>query len=106
MTVPVAQLSNPVSSTRGEYSNTFTRHFSFSHSPHSFRDHACRLLQKWPVVIQPLRVEVLAEVLAFDFNDSESLKSRSDWFVGASRIGTSGLCSSIITLLRRTIRGL
>ena len=42
-----------------------------------------RLLQFVAVVVRPLRVEELAELLAFDFGAAIS-KSRKDWHLGGS----------------------
>ena len=66
------------------------------------RDHARRLLQCLVVAIRPLRVEELAEVVAFDFDDAEGtripkLKPSWRWEDQEQALLTS--CSSLITIV-------
>ena len=65
------------------------------------RDHALRLLQCLTVAIRPLRVEELAEILAFDFEDAEGAtpKLNSDWRWDDRQRAVLSTCSSLITLV-------
>ena len=64
------------------------------------RDHARRLLQCLVVAIRPLRVEELAEVLAIDFDDRESIpKLNASWRWEDQERALLTSCSSLITIV-------
>ena len=64
------------------------------------RDHARRLLHCLAVAIRPLRVEELAEILAFDFDGAEGgiPKFRADWRSKDQEWAVLSTCSSLITI--------
>ena len=65
------------------------------------RDHARRLLQCLVVAIRPLRVEELAEILAFDFEEASGATPRliKDWRWEDPQQAVLSACSSLITLV-------
>ena len=64
------------------------------------RDHARRLLQCLVVAIRPLRVEELAEVIAFDFDDAEGIpKLKPSWRWDDQEQALLTSCSSLITIV-------
>jgi ankyrin repeat protein len=64
------------------------------------RDHARRLLQCLVVAIRPLRVEELAEVLAIDFNNTESIpKLNPSWRWEDQERALLISCSSLIAIV-------
>ena len=65
------------------------------------RDHARRLLHCLAVAIRPLRVEELAEILAFDFDGAEGgiPKFRADWRSKDQERAVLSTCSSLITVV-------
>ena len=67
------------------------------------KDDALRLLQCLTVAIRPLRVEELAEILAFDFQAPSSggiPKLREDWRWDDEEEAVLSTCSSLITIVR------
>ena len=64
------------------------------------RGHAHRLLQCLVVAIRPLRVEELAEVLAFDFNTGEVPKLNPDWRWEDQEEAVMSACSSLVTIVK------
>ena len=67
------------------------------------KDDAYRLLQCLTVASRPLRVEELAELLAFDFEGSSSggiPKLREDWRWDDEEEAVLSTCSSLITIVR------
>ena len=65
------------------------------------REHARRLLHCIAVAIRPLRVEELAEILAFDFDGAEGdiPKYRADWRLKDQERSVLYTCSSLITVV-------
>jgi Ankyrin repeats (3 copies)/Ankyrin repeat len=64
------------------------------------RDHARRLLQCLVVAIRPLRVEELAELIAFHFGDAEGLpKLNASWRWEDQEQALLSSCSSLITIV-------
>ena len=65
------------------------------------REHAHRLLHCLAVAIRPLRVQELAEILAFDFEGSEGgiPKFRVDWRSKDQEWAVLSTCSSLITVV-------
>ncbi|KAI9438143.1 hypothetical protein H4582DRAFT_2076752 [Lactarius indigo] len=66
------------------------------------KDNAHRLLQCLSVAVRPLRVEELAEVLAFDFQASSSggiPKLKEDWRWDDQEEAVLSTCSSLITIV-------
>ncbi|KAH9037397.1 ankyrin repeat-containing domain protein [Lactarius deliciosus] len=66
------------------------------------RDNARRLLQCLAVAVRPLRVEELAELLAFDFQASSSEgipKLKDDWRWDDQEEAVLSTCSSLITVV-------
>ena len=65
------------------------------------RDHARRLLHCIAVAIRPLRVEELAEILAFDFDGAVGgiPKFREDWRWKDQEWAVLSTCSSLITVV-------
>ena len=64
------------------------------------RDHARRLLQCLVVAIRPLKVEELAEILAFDFDDKEGIpKLKPSWRWEDQEQALLTSCSSLIAIL-------
>jgi ankyrin repeat protein len=65
------------------------------------RDHARRLLHCLAVAIRPLRVEELAEILAFDFDDIQGdiPKFRADWRWDDQEGAVLSTCSSLISVV-------
>ena len=61
--------------------------------------HAHRLLQCLVVSIRPLRVEELAEVLAFDFNTGGMPKLNPDWRWEDREEAVMSACSSLVTIV-------
>jgi len=67
------------------------------------KDDAHRLLQCLAVAVRPLRVEELAEVLAFDFQglrEGEVPKLKEDWRWENHEEAILSTCSSLITIVR------
>ena len=67
------------------------------------KDNAHRLLQCLAVAIRPLRVEELAELLAFDFHASSSggiPTLKEDWRWNDDEEAVLSTCSSLITIVR------
>src|SRR5260370_20764798 len=65
------------------------------------KDNACRLLQCLTVAVRPLRVEELAELLAFDFQATSSggiPKLKEDWRWDDQEEAVLSTCSSLITI--------
>jgi ankyrin repeat protein len=64
-------------------------------------EHARRLLHCLVVAIRPLRVEELAEILAFDFDDLEGglPKFRTDWRLKDQEEAVLSTCSSLISVV-------
>jgi hypothetical protein len=65
------------------------------------REHARRLLHCLAVAVRPLRVEELAEILAFDFDDVEGgiPKFRADWRSNDQEGAVLSTCSSLISVV-------
>ena len=65
------------------------------------RDHAHRLLQCLTVAIRPLRIEELAEILAFDFEEAKggTPKLNKDWRWQDRQQAVLSTCSSLITVV-------
>jgi hypothetical protein len=64
------------------------------------RDHARRLLQCLVVAMRPLRVEELAEVIAFDFDDAEGIpKLNATWRWEDQEQALLSSCSSLIAIV-------
>ena len=65
------------------------------------RPHAHRLLQCLTVAVRPLRLEELAEVLAFDFNEAPGgiPKVNADWRQEDQEYAVLSTCSSLITVV-------
>ncbi|KAH9041905.1 hypothetical protein EDB83DRAFT_2524063 [Lactarius deliciosus] len=65
------------------------------------RDHAHRLLQCLTVAVRPLRLEELAEVLAFDFDEASGgiPKLNGDWRREDQEQAVLSTCSSLITVV-------
>ena len=64
------------------------------------RDHARRLLQCLVVAIRPLRVEELAELIAFHFGDADGLpKLNASWRWEDQEQALLSSCSSLITIV-------
>ena len=65
------------------------------------RDHARRLLHCLAVAIRPLRVEELAEILAFDFDGAEGgiPKFHADWRSKDQERALLSACSSLLTVV-------
>jgi ankyrin repeat protein len=65
------------------------------------REHARRLLHCLAVAIRPLRVEELAEILAFDFDDIQGgiPKFRADWRWDDEEGAVLSTCSSLIAVV-------
>jgi ankyrin repeat protein len=61
--------------------------------------HAYRLLQCLVVAIRPLRVEELAEVLAFDFNGEGMPKLNPSWRWEDQEEAVMSTCSSLVTIV-------
>jgi hypothetical protein len=62
-------------------------------------EHARRLLQCLMVAHRPLRVEELAEVLAFDFTAGGTPKSISDWRLEDREEAVLSACSSLVSVI-------
>jgi hypothetical protein len=62
--------------------------------------HALRLLQCLVVAVRPLRVEELAEVLAFDFNTGGMPKLNPDWRWEDQEEAVMSACSSLVTIVK------
>ena len=71
------------------------------------REHARRLLHCLAVAIRPLRVEELAEILAFDFDGAEGgiPKFRVDWRSKDQEWAVLSTCSSLITVVDSDVLG-
>ena len=77
---------------------TYERVLKEIKKPH--RDHARRLLQCLVVAIRPLRVEELAELIAFDFSDAEGIpKLNASWRWEDQEQALLSSCSSLITIV-------
>ena len=65
------------------------------------RDHAHRLLQSLTVAIRPLRVEELAELLAYDFDEAEGgiAKVNPNWRWDDHEEAVLSTCSSLISVV-------
>ena len=64
------------------------------------REHAHRLLQCLVVAVRPLRVEELAEVLAFDFNVGGTPKLNLGWRWEDQEEAVMSACSSLVTIVK------
>jgi ankyrin repeat protein len=64
------------------------------------QDHAHRLLQCLVVAVRPLRVEELAEVLAFDFNTGGMPKLNPGWRREDQEEAVMSACSSLVTIIK------
>jgi ankyrin repeat protein len=64
------------------------------------RGHAHRLLQCLVVAARPLRVEELAEVLAFDFNTGGMPKLNPGWRWEDQEEAVMSACSSLVTMVK------
>jgi Ankyrin repeats (3 copies)/Ankyrin repeat len=62
--------------------------------------HAHRLLQCLVVAVRPLRVEELAEVLAFDFNTGGMPKLNPGWRWEDQEEAVTSACSSLVTIVK------
>jgi ankyrin repeat protein len=62
--------------------------------------HAYRLLQCLVVAIRPLRVEELAEVLAFDFSGEGMPKLNPSWRWEDQEEAVMSICSSLVTIVK------
>ena len=62
--------------------------------------HAHRLLQCLVVAVRPLRVEELAELLAFDFNVGGTPKLNQDWRWKDQEEAVMSACSSLVTIIK------
>ncbi len=62
--------------------------------------HAYRLLQCLVVAIRPLRVEELAEVLAFDFNGEGMPKLNPSWRWEDQEEAVMSTCSNLVTIVK------
>jgi ankyrin repeat protein len=62
--------------------------------------HAHRLLQCLVVAVRPLRVEELAEVLAFDFNTGGMPKLNLSWRWEDQEEAVMSACSSLVTIVK------
>jgi hypothetical protein len=62
--------------------------------------HAHRLLQCLVVAVRPLRVEELAEVLAFDFNTGGMPKLNTGWRWEDQEEAVTSACSSLVTIVK------
>ncbi len=62
--------------------------------------HAHRLLQCLVVAVRPLRVEELAEVLAFDFNTEGMPKLNTGWRWEDQEEAVMLACSSLVTIVK------
>ncbi len=77
---------------------TYERVLKEIKKPH--QDHARRLLQCLVVAIRPLRVEELAELIAFDFNDAEGIpKLNASWRWEDQEQALLSSCSSLIAIV-------
>ena len=63
------------------------------------RVHAYRLLQCLAVAFRPLRVEELAEVLAFDLTTGEIPKLNADWHWEDKKEAVLSACSSLVSVI-------
>ena len=63
------------------------------------RTHAYRLLQCLAVALRPLRVEELAEVLAFDLNTAGLPKLNADWRWEDQEEAVLSACSSLVSVI-------
>ncbi len=64
------------------------------------QEHAHRLLQCLVVAVRPLRVEELAEVLAFDFNTGGMPKLNPGWRREDQEEAVMSACSSLVTIVK------
>jgi hypothetical protein len=64
------------------------------------QQHAQRLLQCLVVAIRPLRVEELAEILAFDFNDEGIPKLNPSWRWEDQEEAVMSACSSLVAVIK------
>ena len=62
--------------------------------------HAYRLLQCLVVAVRPLRVEELAEVLAFDFDTGGTPKLNPGWRWEDQEEAVTSACSSLVTIVK------
>ena len=69
--------------------------------PQANKEHAHRMLQCILVAVRPLRVEELAEVLAFEFDEAlgEIPKYRADWQLDDRTQAVLSTCSSLVTIV-------
>ena len=66
-------------------------------------DDTCRLLQCLSVAVQPLRVEELSEILAFDVQETSERgipRIKEDWKWDDQEDAILSTCSSLITIVR------
>ena len=75
--------------------------------PQANQAHAHRMLQCILVALRPLRVEELAEVLAFDFGEAqgEVPKYRADWQLDDQTQAVLSTCSSLVSIVDNRYRG-
>ena len=62
--------------------------------------HACRMLQCLVAAVRPLRVEELAEILAFDFSAEGIPKLNPDWRWEDQEEAVMSACSSLVMVLK------
>ena len=69
--------------------------------PQANKEHAHRMLQCILVAVRPLRVEELAEVLAFEFDEAlgEVPKYRADWQLDDQTQAVLSTCSSLVSIV-------
>ncbi|KAH9014848.1 hypothetical protein EDB85DRAFT_1876204, partial [Lactarius pseudohatsudake] len=72
-----------------------------SQIPQADQAHAHRMLQCLAVAVRPLRVEELAELLAFEFNAAQGgiPKYHADWRYEAPTDAVLSICSSLVTIV-------
>ena len=75
--------------------------------PQANQAHAHRMLQCILVALRPLRVEELAEVLAFEFGEAqgEVPKYRKDWQLDDQTQAVLSTCSSLVSIFDSRYRG-
>src|ERR1700761_8406060 len=72
-----------------------------SQIPQANQTHAHRMLQCLVVAVRPLRVEELAELLAFEFDDTQGgiPKHRAAWRLDDRMQAVLSTCSSLVTII-------
>ena len=75
--------------------------------PEANRAHAHRMLQCLAVAVRPLRVEELAELLAFEFDESQGgmPKYRAAWRLDDQTQAVLSTCSSLVTIVDQDWQG-